>query len=146
MTDRFSSLFIIMTLICIGIAVVLHVENSGNVAQHLKRPVEWKLELTRSSSGLVSKSSTACGIAKQPSDDESIREWVAVRRCEDREASQRKAHWAVYQVAGGIDTFGWRIKLGTEDGRLCEAYFENYSPSNAEIRESLKTLKWQCEK
>ncbi len=144
MTGRCSSLVLILTLICVGIAVVLHLENRERVWRHLERPVEWTQELGRFSNGLISSSSTACGIAMQPADDESIRAWVAVRNCEERETSLGNAYWAIFQMTGGIDTYGWRIKAGTADRRRCEAYFENYSPSNAEIRESLKTLNWQC--
>jgi hypothetical protein len=110
----------------------------------LERPVDWALELGKVSNGWITASSTACGIAMQPADDESIRVWVTVRACEERAANLRKAYWAVFQVAGGIDTHGWRIKIGTADGKLCEAYFENYSPSNAEIRASLRALSWRC--
>lgn len=146
MANRFSSLFMILTLICIGIVVALHIEISKRAGEYIERPVEWEKELLQVSNGLLLPNSTACGIGLQPKDDASVRAWAAVKTCVEREASLGRAHWAVFQVVEGIDTHGWRIKLGTNNGKSCTTYFENYSPSNAEIRASLQHVEWRCSK
>lgn len=135
---------VVLALLGTVTAVLLHSETGKIDAQPSERPIDWGLELAQVSGGLISEGSTACGVAMQPVDEASIRTWVDVRLCEDRETELGKAHWAVFQRTSGIDTHGWLIRLRAADGRRCESQFQNYSPSHAAVRRSLKKLAWHC--